>query len=109
MGKEKDKIDFLERTNFENAKDFDFAFIDGNHSDENIILSDFELCRNVLDNNGVIVWDDYENSSFVVKNVIDTLVEKEKFFVYLVYIKGHLFGNKYSDGGLVLMSKKKLF
>jgi len=106
--KEKNKISFQLRYDFSNPNGFDFAFIDGDHSNKEVILDDFKLCEHVLDNNGVIVWDDYSlvEDHFEVRNVVDEIVRDKGVNVFMVEFRGHLFGGEpEKDSGEVLMFK----
>ena len=108
--KAKAKIEFLERNDFSLSTDFDMAFIDGNHDDKEIIKKDFDICEAVLRNGGVIIWDDYNFSEFVVKDVVDEIAKKEDLKITLVFQKGHLFGDTKEDkNGMIIMSKTEIF
>ena len=116
-GEEKEKITFYERHPYEvinknTPPEIDFAFIDGEHTNKDVIKSDFELCKRVLDKNGVIVWDDYDENKdeYQVKNVIADIREEYDVEVFLVQFRNHLFGdNPEKDSGEIVMFKKGLY
>ena len=100
---EKRKIKFIERKNFDNDTDFDLAFIDGCHTDIDIIRSDYCISKCVLDNNGVIIWDDYD-PKYPVKEMVNSISDVE---TEMIEFRGHLFGDKIEKGvGEVIMYKK---
>ena len=77
--------------NIENKDKFDMAFIDGNHSDYNIIMGDFINSNNVVKDNGIIVFDDYGNFPVVTK-VVDDIMKKHPEYSYLyVPFRGYLY------------------
>jgi len=89
---------------------FDFCFIDGNHSDTRVIVEDFVTCTRVLKTGGIIVWDDYGQPQYRVKQVVDKILEHEDSWnAILVEFRGHLFGEKGEENqGIVLMSSAQL-
>ena len=112
--KEKSKIKFKERKPFwrkesEQYKNyFDLCFVDGEHSKEDVILSDYEMCKKVLKPKGIILFDDY-NPKFPIKNLVDKILEAENLDAILVEFHGHLFGGEpEKDSGLVIIKEGKL-
>jgi predicted O-methyltransferase YrrM len=108
----KSKIKFLDRQSYVPTDDFDFAYIDGEHEDYNIILQDFVLAKCVLENNGVIVWDDYDVKRFAVKPVIENICKyNPDIRTILVEFRGHIFNEYLEDrvekeAGFVIMYNK---
>ena len=73
--KEKNKVHFHHRKEFNElqkqfSKKFDLAFIDGDHTNKAIILEDYAVCLDLLKDNGVILFDDYDPDRFAVKGII---------------------------------------
>jgi len=90
----------------------DLVFIDGNHTDIEIINNDINIALKLLSKNGVIIFDDYDFKEFSVKKVVDNFLQTNPDFDALfIQFRGHLFDleNKELTGGIVLVSKKKLF
>ena len=88
--------------------EFDLAFIDGNHTDVNIILNDFNIANKLVRDGGIILFDDYHPTKFAVKEVVDkVLSENPSFKSELVCFHGHLFeqDRKVSDTGIVVVTK----
>ena len=88
--------------------EFDLAFIDGNHTDINVIMNDFNIANNLVKSGGVILFDDYHPTKFAVKEVVDkVLTENSEFKAELVCFHGHLFeqDRKVSDTGIVVVTK----
>ena len=88
--------------------EFDLAFIDGNHTDVNIILNDFNIANKLVRDGGIILFDDYHPTKFAVKEVVDkVLSENPSFKSELVCFHGHLFEQerKVSDTGIVVVTK----
>jgi len=88
--------------------EFDLAFIDGNHTDVNIILNDFNVANKLVRDGGIILFDDYHPTKFAVKEVVDkVLSENPSFKSELVCFHGHLFEQerKVSDTGIVVVTK----
>jgi len=109
----KDKIKFLhiselnEKYNKQNKNKFDMAFIDGNHSDYNIIMGDFINANNVVKDNGIIIFDDYGNFPVVTK-VINDIMQKYTEYSYLfVPFRGYLYMTDKKDehSGEVILFK----
>ena len=107
------KINFLhinelnEKYKIENKDKFDVAFIDGNHSDYDIIMSDFENANNLLKDDGIVVFDDYGNFP-VVTTVVNDIIKKHTEYEYLyVPFRGHLFmpDKKDDTSGEVILFK----
>ncbi len=113
-GEHKSKIEYKDISEISDSYNtkFDVCFIDGNHSDYNIIMEDFEKCLRVIKDDGIIVWDDYDPNKFAVKSVVDDILKKQpEYNAILVPFRGHLFGNanKEMGAGEVIMSRRKLF
>ena len=111
--KEKEKIKFLhikelnEKYNVENKNKYDMAFIDGNHSNYNIIMNDFINSNNIVKDDGIIVFDDYGNFPVVTK-VVNDIMKKHKEYEYLyVPFRGYLFmpDKKDEKSGEVILFK----
>jgi len=109
----KSKIEMLHRSETAKLKSFDFdlVFIDGDHSNKNIILEDFEIGKKHSNENTIFVFDDYDPVKFAVKGVVDQILNTEKYYSYLVSFRGHLFRGKEKEqnSGMVILSKKELF
>ena len=119
--KEKNKIKFYHniqkpylRTVYKNK--FDVAFIDGNHTDKEIINSDINLSLRLLKKNGVLLFDDYEKDigksrKFSVGSVVDEFLSQNNFYSYLIEFRGHLFdkSNKEKNAGVVVVTPFELF
>ena len=107
---EKEKIAFKTRGYAAKKDNYDVCFIDGDHDDIKIILEDFIYCRNIMREDGIVIWDDYDETHFSVKKVVDALLEKEKDLQAIwVHTRGHLFGvEPETDAGIVLMRKGEL-
>lgn len=112
---EKNKINFLhinelnDSYKLKNKNKFDMAFIDGNHSDYNIIMNDFINSNNMVKDDGIIIFDDYGNFPVVTK-VIDEIVKNHPEYGYLyVPFRGYLFmqDKKDSASGEVILFKNK--
>jgi len=118
--KEKNKIKFYHniqkpylRTVYKNK--FDVAFIDGNHTDKEIINSDINLSLRLLKKNGVLLFDDYEKDigksrKFAVGSVVDEFLNQNNFYSYLIEFRGHLFdkSNKEKNAGVLVVSPFEL-
>lgn len=111
---EKNKILFKHRSEvfqiINEYKDyFDLCFIDGNHDNEQIIMSDFEICKNIMTSDGLIVWDDYDKTKYSVAPVVDMILkENENYDALLIEFRGHLFDNrKEKNAGILLMKDGK--
>ena len=111
--KKKEKIKFLhikelnEKYNVENKNKYDMAFIDGNHSNYNIIMNDFINSNNIVKDDGIIVFDDYGNFPVVTK-VVNDIMKKHKEYEYLyVPFRGYLFmpDKKDEKSGEVILFK----
>ena len=88
--------------------EFDLAFIDGNHTDIEVIESDFRIANKLVRDGGVILFDDYHPTKFAVKQVVDKiLAENANFEAELVCFHGHLFeeSRKVDDNGIVVVRK----
>lgn len=112
--KEKNKVVFHHRSEFPLKalnKKFDLAFIDGDHTNKAVILEDYAVCQNLLMEDGLILWDDYDPNKFAVKGIVDELLEKDKSLnAILVEQRGHLFGDKGMEKGcgVVIMRRGKI-
>jgi len=108
---EKNKINFVMRHEATRDSDCDLAFIDGDHTNPSIIVEDFEMVEHILDDGGVILWDDYDPNQFVVKRVIEKICDKIDVELILVEFRGHLFsGMEPEDGsGEIIMTKGGFF
>ena len=118
--KEKNKIKFYHniqkpylRTVYKNK--FDVAFIDGNHTDKEIINSDINLSLRLLKKNGVLLFDDYEKDigksrKFSVGSVVDEFLYQNDYYSYLIEFRGHLFdkSNKEKNAGVLVVSPFEL-
>ena len=114
---EKNKIHFHHRREFPSLrqnfqKQFDLAFIDGNHTDKAVILEDYSICQDLVKDNGIILWDDWDEERFAVKGIVEELLIKDPSLdAILVEQRGHLFPDKPAEKnkGVVLMKRGKLF
>jgi len=62
-----------------NMSKIDFVFLDGGH-DYKTVLNDLNCCKEVLENNGIILCDDYDLTFAPgVKKAIDKFVEENSF------------------------------
>lgn len=92
----------------EMEEEFDIAFIDGNHTDVEIIENDFKIANKLVRDGGVILFDDYHPTKFAVKQVVDEiLAENANFKAELVCFHGHLFDKERAakDNGIVIVTK----
>jgi len=113
---EKEKINFLHRNelhNFveKNKNKFDLCFIDGDHDNHDIIYNDFEICSAVVKEDGVIVFDDYQQDRYSVKSVVDRILDMNPDLnAFLITTSGHLFEmtKKVNDAGMVVVSKREI-
>jgi predicted O-methyltransferase YrrM len=88
--------------------EFDVAFIDGDHTNTEIIRNDFELCNKLVRDGGIILFDDYHPEKFAVKQVADKVLEDNpNFKAELVCFHGHLFDEdrKVEDNGILVVTK----
>ena len=109
----KNKIEFRHLSEINNPYEnkFDVCFIDGNHSDYDVVRHDFDKCLSILKEDGIIIWDDYDPNQFVVKKVVDDVIkEYPEFNTLLVSFRGHMFGEKLPEygAGEVIMTKRSL-
>ena len=110
---EKEKIKFKHASEVpffvdELEGEFDLAFIDGNHTDAEVIKKDFETCNRLVRENGIILFDDYHPKKFKVKEVADRVLEQNPSFkAELVCFHGHLFDTdkKVEDYGILMVTK----
>lgn len=87
---------------------FDLAFIDGDHTDVDVIMNDFNIANKLVRDGGIILFDDYHPTKFSVKKVVDqVLADNPAFESELVCFHGHLFDEdrKVSDTGIVVVTK----
>lgn len=111
---EKSKIEFNHVSDYhrimeKDKESYDLAFIDGNHSDVNVILQDYLICRHLLREGGLILFDDYHPSKFAVKTVVDEILKKDSSYeAELVCFHGHIFDTKRAslDNGIAIFRKK---
>lgn len=110
---EKEKVKFKHTSEVpffadEEEDEFDLAFIDGNHTDVNVITNDFNICNKLVRSGGVILFDDYHPSRFAVREVADKILEENPdFHAELVCFHGHLFepDRKADDYGILVVTK----
>ena len=110
--KEKEKIKFytknsydFDKTNYKNK--FDIAFIDGCHDNVNTIINDFELCQNIIKDNGVIIFDDYLNIKEPTE-AVDKIIKMYPNYNYSrISFHGQLFEGKIrnKDHNIVIVEK----
>ena len=84
----------------------DLCFIDGNHDDYDIVMKDFLNCLKVVKKNkGIILFDDYFPNQYIVRNVVQDVLQKYNFKSKLIEFRGHIFenGEKESNSGIVMM------
>jgi len=110
---EKEKIEFRHLSEINNPyKDkFDVCFIDGNHDDYNTVRHDFDKCLSMLKDDGIIIWDDYDPNQFIVKKVVDDVIQEyPEFNTLLVSFRGHMFGEQTPEygAGEVIMTKRNI-
>ena len=93
---EKKKISFRNRDNsyMEYNDYFDVCFIDGNHSDYDVIREDFEICHQLIKDNGFIIWDDYTDRFMVKKVVDDILKEFPQYSMEFIQTRNTIFDNE---------------
>ena len=90
----------------EYEEEVDVAFIDGNHSDYDIVYQDYLNCKKIVRPGGIIIFDDYHDERFVVKKVVDDIIQKDQVKdATLVRLVGHLFetNNRRDNCGIVVM------
>lgn len=113
---EKEKIKFFHVSQKQYLKtfyknNFDIAFIDGNHTNKRIIKNDIKFSLNILKNNGLLIFDDYENNNnknkkFSVGEVVDEFLCENNYYKYLIEFRGHLFEKtrKENNTGILIVS-----
>jgi len=114
--KEKDKVHFHHRCEFPHMRvalkdKFDLAFIDGDHTKKKVILEDYAVCQDLLNDNGIILWDDYDPDQFAVKGIVEEIAKNNPDLdTVLIEQRGHLFPDKPAESGkgVVLMKRGKL-
>jgi hypothetical protein len=112
---EKQKIEFYQRNQVNeiitnSALGFDLFFIDGDHTNHDIIFEDFKICHHMEKENSIFVWDDYDPEKFAIKGVIRQIKNQyPEYDFLLIEFRGHLFGDKQPEknAGMVLMKKGK--
>lgn len=110
---EKEKIQFKHVSEVpffvdEMEDEFDLAFIDGNHTDKDIIINDFNISDKLVRDGGIILFDDYHPTKFAVKSVVDEILKANpNYTAELVCFHGHLFDKDRSvfDNGIVVVTK----
>ena len=114
----KQNIEFYERNQYTDIiknkppGGYDLFFIDGNHTDPDVISEDFLMCKLMFGNNPIIVWDDYYPDKFAIKQVVETtLMQNKDLRAFVVNIRGHLFSEKSPEEncGMVFMAKEKTY
>jgi predicted O-methyltransferase YrrM len=93
-------------------KTIDFCFIDGDHENEDIIKKDYENCKALIKDKGLILFDDYHPDKFNVKKVVDQILKEDSNLdSLLINMHGHLFdkSNKTTDNGVVLIKEGSIF
>ena len=94
---QKNKINFLHPNNLNteyinaNRKFFDVAFIDGNHTDYEIIYNDFKNSMELTTDDGIIIFDDYGNFPVVTGVINKVITDHPEFTFIFVPFRGHLF------------------
>jgi predicted O-methyltransferase YrrM len=115
---EKNKIKFYERSQFgevlqdQPKNGYDLFFIDGNHTDFNVIKEDYLMCKLMSADNAVLVWDDYYPNKFAIKDVVSSVLNEDRSLrAFLLSSRGHLFGTKPPElkEGMVVMMKGKAY
>ena len=114
---EKSKIHFHHRKEFPSlrknfSKQFDLCFIDGDHTNKAVILEDYAICQDVMKNNGIILWDDWDEERFAVKGIVEELLVKDPSLnAILIEQRGHLFPDKPAEKnkGVVIMKRGEIF
>ena len=118
---EKKKINFYERKDFGKILQskpelgYDLFFIDGNHTDFDIIAEDFLMCQILASENPIIIWDDFYQDKFAIKDVVFAALKANKDFkAFLLSSRGHLFTEKNSkqpeeNCGMVVMLKEEAY
>ena len=62
-----------------NMESVDMCNIDGEHNIYRIIMRDFKYCNSKLRDGGIMIFDDYTNDNYKVKDVVDDILKKNKF------------------------------
>ncbi len=110
----KDKITFYNRNMFDESKftnKFDFCFIDGDHNHSSVITDDFSMCKRLMTDDAVVVFDDYFIDRFEVKKAIDLImIDNPDFEYWLLESRGYLFSGKIKDDneGMIIASRKNI-
>ena len=115
--KEKSKVSFHHRKEFAALRKkfknhFDLAFIDGDHTNKAVILEDYSVCQELVKDNGLILWDDYDHDQFAVKGIVEELLSKDPSLdAVLIEQRGHLFPDRPAekDKGVVIMKRGNIF
>ena len=109
----KDKISFHQRQDCSDListnSGFDLFFIDGNHTDYNVIFEDFLICQIMSSENSVFIFDDYDPNKFAVRDVVAAVQDKwPKYQGFLLSTRGHLFPDQRpieKESGMVVLKK----
>lgn len=111
--KEKNKVHFHHRREFSTLrqtfpKQFDLAFIDGDHTNKAVILEDYAVCQELLKDDGIILWDDWDPERFAVKGIVENLLKTDPSLdAILVEQRGHLFPDKPAEKGKGVVIMKR--
>lgn len=115
---QKNKVNFhhrIELTSMQRTlkNSSDLCFIDGDHTNKSVILADYAACLDIMKDDGIILWDDYDPDRFAVKGIVEELLaNNSELDAVLVEQRGHLFNDEKPlehGKGVVLMKKGKLF
>lgn len=112
----KSKVNFHHRSELAQMRQaytnhFDLCFIDGDHTNKAVILDDYSACLDMMKDDAIILWDDYDPDRFAVKGIVEELLaQHSELDAVLVEQRGHLFDDKPAESGkgVVLMKKGKL-
>lgn len=109
----KDKISFHHRNDVPSiiSKDdkFDMFFIDGNHTEYEVIFEDFLICQTMSHDESIFIFDDYDPNKFAVKEVVNAVQSKwPSYQGFLLSTRGHIFSDKRPmelGSGMVVLRK----
>ena len=112
--KEKEKIEFNHVSEYQRiidseSKTYDLAFIDGDHTNVEVIAQDFLISQTMVKEDGIILFDDYHPSKFSVRKVVDYILEEDSSYeAELVCFHGHLFEKERAakDNGIVVLKRR---
>jgi len=95
----KEKISFHHRDDvpsiISRGDKFDLFFIDGNHTEYDVIFEDFLICQTMSHEESIFVFDDYDPHKFAVKEVVNTVQSKwPNYQGFLLSTRGHIFSDK---------------